>query len=185
MINEIRQDADQRMAKCDTAMGQALRKLRTGRASPSLLEHLMIEYYGTTVTLSQTANIAVEDARTLTVTPWEKGMVSVIEKAIMGANLGFTPVTAGNVIRVPLPVLTEERRRDLAKLVKQEAELGRVAIRNVRRDAMTDLKEALKEKLINEDLERQGAEQVQNVTDKYVAEIDRISEEKQKEIMEF
>ncbi len=185
MINEIRQDADQRMAKCVTAMGQALRKLRTGRASPSLLEHLMIEYYGTTVPLSQTANIAVEDARTLTVTPWEKGMVGVIEKAIMGANLGFTPVTAGNVIRVPLPVLTEERRRDLAKLVKQEAELGRVAIRNVRRDAMTDLKEALKEKLINEDLERQGADQVQNVTDKYVAEIDRISEEKQKEIMEF
>ena len=185
MINEIRQDADQRMAKCVTAMGQALRKLRTGRASPSLLEHLMIEYYGTTVPLSQTANIAVEDARTLTVTPWEKGMVSVIEKAIMGANLGFTPVTAGTVIRVPLPVLTEERRRDLAKLVKQEAELGRVAIRNVRRDAMTDLKDALKEKLINEDLERQGADQVQAVTDKYVAEIDRISEEKQKEIMEF
>ncbi len=185
MINEIRQDADQRMAKCVTAMGQALRKLRTGRASPSLLEHLMIEYYGTTVPLSQTANIAVEDARTLTVTPWEKGMVSVIEKAIMGANLGFTPVTAGTVIRVPLPVLTEERRRDLAKLVKQEAELGRVAIRNVRRDAMTDLKDALKEKLINEDLERQGAEQIQTVTDKYVAEIDRISEEKQKEIMEF
>jgi ribosome recycling factor len=185
VINEIRQDADQRMAKCVTAMGQALRKLRTGRASPSLLEHLMIEYYGTTVPLSQTANIAVEDARTLTVTPWEKGMVGVIEKAIMGANLGYTPVTAGNVIRVPLPVLTEERRRDLAKLVKQEAELGRVAIRNVRRDAMTDLKEALKEKLINEDLERQGADQVQNVTDKYVAEIDRISEEKQKEIMEF
>jgi ribosome recycling factor len=185
VINEIRQDADQRMAKCVTAMGQALRKLRTGRASPTLLEHLMIEYYGTTVPLSQTANIAVEDARTLTVTPWEKGMVNVIEKAIMGANLGFTPVTAGNVIRVPLPVLTEERRRDLAKLVKQEAELGRVAVRNVRRDAMTDLKEALKEKLINEDLERQGAEQIQNVTDKYVAEIDRISEEKQKEIMEF
>ncbi len=185
MINDIRQDADQRMAKCVTAMGQALRKLRTGRASPSLLEHLMIEYYGTTVPLSQTANIAVEDARTLTVTPWEKGMVSVIEKAIMGANLGFTPVTAGTVIRVPLPVLTEERRRDLAKLVKQEAELGRVAIRNVRRDAMTDLKDALKEKLINEDLERQGADQVQTVTDKYVAEIDRISEEKQKEIMEF
>jgi ribosome recycling factor len=112
-------------------------------------------------------------------------MVGVIEKAIMSANLGFTPVTAGTVIRVPLPVLTEERRRDLAKLVKQEAELGRVAIRNVRRDAMTDVKEALKEKLINEDLERQGAQQIQDVTDKYVAEIDRISEEKQKEIMEF
>jgi ribosome recycling factor len=185
VINEIRQDADQRMAKCVTAMGQALRKLRTGRASPSLLEHLIVEYYGTTVPLSQTANISVEDARTLTVTPWEKGMVGVIEKAIMSANLGFTPVTTGNVIRVPLPVLTEERRRDLAKLVKQEAELGRVAIRNVRRDAMTDLKEALKEKLINEDLERQGAQQIQDVTDKYVADVDRISEEKQKEIMEF
>jgi len=166
-------------------MGQALRKLRTGRASPTLLEHLMVEYYGTAVPLSQTANIAVEDARTLTVTPWEKGMVGVIEKAIMGANLGFTPVTAGTVIRVPLPVLTEERRRDLAKLVKQEAELGRVAVRNVRRDAMTDIKEALKEKLINEDLERQAAQQIQDLTDKYVAEIDRISEEKQKEIMEF
>ena len=185
MINEIRQDADQRMAKCVTAMGQALRKLRTGRASPALLEHLIVEYYGTSVPLSQTANISVEDARTLTVTPWEKGMVGVIEKAIMSANLGFTPVTTGTVIRVPLPVLTEERRRDLAKLVKQEAELGRVAIRNVRRDAMTDLKEALKEKLINEDLERQGAQQVQDVTDKYVADVDRISEEKQKEIMEF
>ncbi|MEO8444651.1 MAG: ribosome recycling factor [Gammaproteobacteria bacterium] len=185
MINEIRQDADQRMAKCVTAMGHALRKLRTGRASPALLEHLMIEYYGTNVPLSQTANISVEDARTLTVTPWEKGMVGVIEKAIMGANLGFTPVTAGTVIRVPLPVLTEERRRDLAKLVKQEAELGRVAIRNVRRDAMTDIKEALKEKLINEDLERQSAQQIQELTDKYVAEVDRISEEKQKEIMEF
>lgn len=145
----------------------------------------MVEYYGTTVPLSQTANIAVEDARTLTVTPWEKGMVGVVEKAIMSANLGFTPVTAGTVIRVPLPVLTEERRRDLAKLVKQEAELGRVAVRNVRRDAMTDIKEALKEKLINEDLERQAAQQIQDLTDKYVAEIDRISEEKQKEIMEF
>ncbi len=145
----------------------------------------MIEYYGTNVPLSQTANIAVEDARTLTVTPWEKGMVGVIEKAIMSANLGLTPVTAGTVIRVPLPVLTEERRRDLAKLVKQEAELGRVAVRNVRRDAMTDLKEALKDKLITEDLERQGEQQIQDLTNKHVAEIDRISEEKQKEIMEF
>lgn len=112
-------------------------------------------------------------------------MIGVIEKAIMSANLGFTPVTAGTVIRVPLPVLTEERRRDLAKLVKQEAELGRVAIRNVRRDAMTDLKDALKEKLINEDAERHGAQQIQDVTDKYVAEVDKVSEEKQKEIMDF
>lgn len=185
MINEIRQDADQRMAKCVTAMSHALRKLRTGRANPSLLEHLMVEYYGTNVPLSQTANIAVEDARTLTVTPWEKGMVSVIEKAIMSANLGFTPMSVGTVIRVPLPVLTEERRRDLAKLVKQEAELGRVAIRNVRRDAMTDVKEALKEKVINEDQERQAAQLIQDLTDRHVADIERISSEKQKEIMEF
>lgn len=185
MISEILKDADQRMAKCVTALGQALRKLRTGRAHPSLLEHLIVEYYGTTVPLSQTANIAIEDARTLTVTPWDKGMVGVIEKAIMTANLGFTPVSAGTVIRVPLPVLTEERRRDLAKLVKQEAELARIAVRNVRRDAMTDIKEALKEKVINEDLERQGAQQVQELTDKFVAEIDRMSEEKQKELMEF
>ncbi|MEZ5564375.1 MAG: ribosome recycling factor [Gammaproteobacteria bacterium] len=185
MIEEIHQDTDQRMAKCVTALGQALRKLRTGRAHPSLLEHLMVEYYGTTVPLTQTANIAIEDARTLTVTPWEKGMVATIEKAIMTANLGFTPVTAGTVIRVPLPVLTEERRKDLAKLVKHEAELARVSVRNVRRDAMSDLKEALKEKLITEDSERQATTQIQELTDKHVADIDRISDEKQKEVMEF
>jgi ribosome recycling factor len=185
VLNEIKQDADQRMAKCVTAMTQALRKLRTGRAHPSLLEHIMVEYYGTNVPLSQTANIAVEDSRTLTVTPWEKPMINVIEKAIMSANLGFTPRSAGTTIRVPLPPLTEERRRDLAKLVKQEAETGRVAIRSVRRDALTDLKEACKEKLINEDQERQGSAQIQELTDRHVAEIDRLSEEKQKEIMEF
>ncbi len=185
MIDEIRKDADQRMVKCVTALGQALRKLRTGRAHPSLIEHLMVDYYGSSVPLSQTANIAVEDARTLTVTPWEKGMVAVIEKAIMSANLGFTPRTAGTVIRVPLPPLTEERRRDLARLVKQEAETGRVAVRSVRRDALQDLKEALKEKLINEDQERQAAQQIQDLTDRHSAEIDRICEDKQKEIMEF
>jgi ribosome recycling factor len=166
-------------------MGQGLRKLRTGRAHPSLLEHLMVDYYGTNVPLTQTANVAIEDSRTLTVTPWEKSMVAVIEKAIMSANLGLTPRSAGTVIRVPLPVLTEERRRDLAKMVKQEAEQGRVAIRNVRRDAINDIKELLKDKLINEDQERQGETMIQEVTDKYVAEIEKISDEKQKEIMEF
>ena len=149
MIDEIRKDADQRMAKCVVAMSQGLRKLRTGRAHPSLLEHLTVDYYGTSVPLTQTANVAIEDSRTLTVTPWEKSMVAVIEKAIMSANLGLTPRSAGMVIRVPLPVLTEERRRDLAKLVRQEAEQGRVAIRNVRRDAINDIKELLKDKLIN------------------------------------
>lgn len=185
MINEIRQDAEQRMQKCVAAFGQALRKLRTGRASPSLLEHLQVEYYGTTVPLTQAANVAVEDARTLTVTAWEKGMVAVIEKAIINSNLGLTPRSAGTVIRVPLPPLTEERRRDLAKLVRQEAEQGRVAVRNVRRDALNDLREALKEKLINEDQERQSHQQVQDLTDRFVAEIERMSEDKQKEVMDF
>lgn len=185
MINEIRKDADQRMAKCVVAMAQGLRKLRTGRAHPSLLEHLMVDYYGSSVPLTQTANVAIEDSRTLTVTPWEKSMVAVIEKAIMSANLGLTPRSAGTVIRVPLPVLTEERRRDLAKMVKQEAEQGRVAIRNVRRDAINDIKELLKDKLINEDQERQGETMIQEITDKHVAEIEKISDEKQKEIMEF
>ncbi len=185
MIDEIRKDADQRMAKCVTAMSQGLRKLRTGRAHPSLLEHLTVDYYGTNVPLTQTANVAIEDSRTLTVTPWEKSMVAVIEKAIMSANLGLTPRSAGTVIRVPLPVLTEERRRDLAKMVKQEAEQGRVAIRNVRRDAINDIKELLKDKLINEDQEHQGEAMIQESTDKYVAEIEKVSEDKQKEIMEF
>jgi ribosome recycling factor len=185
VINEIRKDADQRMAKCVVAMSQGLRKLRTGRAHPSLLEHLMVDYYGASVPLTQTANVAIEDARTLTVTPWEKSMVVVIEKAIMSANLGLTPRSAGMVIRVPLPVLTEDRRRDLAKMVRQEAEQGRVAIRNVRRDAINDIKELLKDKLINEDQERQGETMIQELTDRHVAEIEKISDEKQKEIMEF
>ena len=145
----------------------------------------MVDYYGSSVPLTQTANVAIEDSRTLTVTPWEKSMVAVIEKAIMSANLGLTPRSAGTVIRVPLPVLTEERRRDLAKMVKQEAEQGRVAIRNVRRDAINDIKELLKDKVINEDQERQGETMIQEITDKHVAEIEKISDEKQKEIMEF
>lgn len=185
MIDDIKADAEQRMAKSVAALAQALRKLRTGRAHPSLLDHLTVDYYGSSVPLSQTANISIEDGRTLSVTPWEKQMVPVIEKAIMNANLGLTPLTAGTVIRVPLPPLTEERRRDLAKLVKQEAEQGRVAIRNVRRDAMSDLKELVKEKAINEDQERQAHQQIQDLTDRFVAEVDKVSEEKQKEIMDF
>lgn len=185
MINDIKKDAEQRMAKCVAALSQALRKLRTGRAHPSLLEHLTVDYYGSTVPLNQTANITTEDARTLAVTPWEKQMVPVVEKAIINANLGLTPMTAGTVIRVPLPALTEERRRDLARLVKHEAEQGRVAIRNVRRDALNDLKDLLREKEINEDQERQAHQQIQDLTDRFVAEVDRVSEEKQKEIMDF
>lgn len=185
MIDDIRKDAKQRMRKSVEALTVALRKLRTGRAQPSLLDHLTVDYYGSEVPLSQTANIAVEDARTLTVTPWEQKMVPVIEKAIMNSDLGLTPATAGTVIRVPLPALTEERRRDLARLVKQEAENARIAVRNIRRDALHDMKELLKEKEITEDDDHRGQQLIQELTDKYVAEIDGVSEEKQKEIMSF
>lgn len=185
MIDDIRKDADKRMKKCVEALVQAFRKLRTGRAHPSLLEHITVDYYGSEVPLSQTSNIAVEDGRTLTITPWEQKMVGLIEKAIMNSDLGLTPATAGTVIRVPLPALTEERRRDLAKLVKQEAENSRVAIRNVRRDALQDMKELLKEKEITEDEDRRGQQAIQDLTDRHVAEVEKISEEKQKEIMDF
>ena len=185
MIEDIKKDAAQRMHKSVEALGQAMRKLRTGRAQPSLLEHLVVDYYGSDVPLTQTANIAVEDSRTLTVTPWEQKMVAVIEKAIMNSDLGLTPSSAGTVIRVPLPALTEERRKDLAKLVKQEAENARIAVRNIRRDALHDLKELLKEKEITEDEERRGQQLMQEITDKHVADIDKESEEKQKEIMSF
>ncbi len=185
MIEDVKRDAEERMGKCVHALAQALKKLRTGRAHPSLVEHLTVEYYGAQVPLNQVANVAVEDARTLTITPWEKPMVQVIEKAIMHANLGLTPQSAGTVIRIPLPPLTEERRRDLARLVKHEAEQGRIAVRNVRRDVLGDLKDLLKEKLISEDDERHAEQGIQAITDRHVAEIDRVSEEKQKEIIEF
>ena len=185
MIEDIKKDASQRMEKSVAALGQAFKKLRTGRASVSLLDHLTVEYYGAEVPLSQAANIAVEDARTLTVTPWEQSTIPTIEKAIMNSDLGLTPASAGNVIRVPLPVLTEERRRDLVKLVKQEAENSRISVRNIRRDALHDLKELLKEKEITEDDDRRAHQSVQELTDKFIAKIDKESEEKQQEIMDF
>ena len=183
MIADIKKDAEQRMGKAVAAFQQSLKRLRTGRAHTSLLEHIQVDYYGSHVPLSQTANVAVEDARTLSVTPWEQRMVPVIEKAIMNSDLGLTPVTAGIVIRVPLPPLTEERRRDLAKHINREAEQARVAIRNIRRDVMTDLKELLKEREITEDDDRK-AQQISGTDGRYVAQIDQLSEEKQKEIME-
>jgi ribosome recycling factor len=185
VIDDIKKEADQRMDKSVAALSQALRKLRTGRAHAGLLEHLTAEYYGSEVPLNQVANIAVEDARTLTVTPWEQQMIPVIEKAIMNSDLGLTPNTAGNVIRVPLPALTEERRKSLAKLVKQDAENSRISIRNIRRDSLHDLKELLKEKEIAEDDERRGQHEIQGLTDQHIAEVERLSEEKQKEIMDF
>ena len=183
MIADIKKDAEQRMGKAVAAFQQGLKRLRTGRAHTSLLEHIQVDYYGSHVPLSQTANVAVEDARTLSVTPWEHKMVQVIEKAIMNSDLGLTPVTAGIVIRVPLPPLTEERRRDLAKHINREAEQARVAIRSIRRDVMTDLKELLKEREITEDDDRKAQQVIQELTDRYVSQIDHVSDEKQKEIM--
>jgi ribosome recycling factor len=178
MLEDIKKDAAERMAKCVASLKNELKKLRTGRANTSLLEHVRVDYYGSEVPLQQVANVAVEDSRTLTVVPWEKQMVPAIEKAIMKSDLGLNPATAGTVIRVPLPALTEERRRELTKVVRHEGENAKVAIRNVRRDVMHELKEMLKEKLVSEDVDRKAQEEVQKLTDKYVAEVDHVLAEK-------
>ena len=184
MLNEIKKDASSRMAKSVASLRQELTKIRTGRAHTSLLDHITVEYYGSEVPLNQVSNVGVEDSRTLTVTPWEKDMVAKIEKAIMTSDLGLNPATAGTVIRVPLPPLTEERRRDMIRVVRNEAEGGRIAIRNIRRDAIHDIKELLKEKMIGEDDERRAEEEIQTITDKYIAEIDKTLAEKESELME-
>ena len=158
MIEDIKKDAGERMSKSVAALNQELTKIRTGRAHTSLLDHITVEYYGSQVPLNQVSNVNVEDSRTLTVTPWEKEMVPVIEKAIMTSDLGLNPATAGTVIRVPLPPLTEERRKDMIRVVRNEAEGGRIAIRNIRRDAIHDVKDLMKEKMIGEDDERRAAE---------------------------
>ena len=178
-------DAGVRMSKSVAALKSELTKIRTGRAHTSLLDHITVEYYGSQVPLNQAANVGVEDSRTLVVTPWEKDMVQVIEKAIMGSDLGLNPATAGTVIRVPLPALTEERRKDMIRVVRHEAEGGRIAVRNIRRDAMHDVKELLKEKMIGEDEERRAETDIQTITDKYVAEIDDVLAEKEAELMEI
>jgi ribosome recycling factor len=185
VLDEIKKDAAERMSKSVAALKQELTKLRTGRAHTSLLDHITVEYYGSNVPLNQVSNVGVEDSRTLTVTPWEKNMVAVIEKAIMNSDLGLNPASAGMVIRVPLPALTEERRKDMIRVVRHEAEGGRIAIRNVRRDAISDVKDLFKEKMIGEDEERRAEDEVQVITDKYIAEIDRILGEKESELMEI
>jgi ribosome recycling factor len=185
MINDIKKAAEQRMQKGIEALKEEMRRLRTGRAHAGLLEQVMVEYYGTHVPIKQTANISVEDARTLVVTPWEKNVVAAVEKAIINSGLGLNPVTAGQVIRVPLPPMTEERRRDLVKVVRAQAETGRVALRSVRREALGDLKELLKEKMIAEDDERRGQDEIQKLTDRYVATVDSLLKDKEAEIMEF
>jgi ribosome recycling factor len=185
VIEDLKKDANDRMQKSVGALSQALIKLRTGRAHPGLLEQISVSYYGTDTPLNQVANIAVDDGRTLSVTPWEQQLIPEIEKAIQNSVLGLNPVTAGKVIRVPLPDLTEERRKDLARMVKQEAEQARVAVRNIRRDVISDLKALKKEKEITEDDERRSEQKIQQITDKHIADIDKVSEEKQKEIMDF
>jgi len=184
VIEDIRKDAALRMKKSIASLQQDFTKIRTGRAHTSLLDHITVEYYGSEVPLSQVSNINVEDSRTLTVTPWENDMIKPVEKAIMNSDLGLNPATAGNVIRVPLPPLTEERRKDMIRIVRQEAENGRVAIRNIRRDALGDIKDLLKEKMIGEDEERRGEATIQDITDESVAEIDRMLAEKESELME-
>lgn len=183
MINDIQQDASSRMLKSIEALQKAFSKIRTGRAHPSLLDQISVTYYGNDSPLSQVANVSVEDSRTLKVVPWEKGMIQAIEKAIMSSGLGLNPATQGTVIRIPLPALTEERRRDLVKVVKNEAEQGRVAIRNIRRDANAAIKDALKEKLISEDDARQAEDKIQKLTDQYVKEVEKHLEEKEADLL--
>jgi len=183
MLNDIKKDAQTRMAKCVESLRHNLTKLRTGRATPSLVDHLKVSYYGSDMPLSQVAAIAVVDARSLTITPWEKTMVAPIEKAIYASDLGLTPNTAGTVIRINLPPLTEERRRELAKVVHGEGEDAKVAIRNVRRDANQHVKELLKEKKITEDEERRAEEEIQKLTDKAIKDVDEVARAKEQELM--
>jgi ribosome recycling factor len=183
MINDIKKDAATRMAKSVEALSHELAKIRTGRAHPALLDHIMVSYYGSDMPIRQVANVTAEDSRTLAVTPWEKGMVQAIEKAIMQSDLGLNPNTAGTVIRVPMPPLTEERRRDLIKVARHEAEQARVALRNIRRDANAELKDMVKEKMISEDDERRGQDIVQKLTDQYVKEVDEALTAKESDLM--
>ena len=185
MLDEIKKDASSRMSKSVASLQQELTKIRTGRAHTSLLDHITVEYYGSQVPLNQVANVGIEDSRTLVITPWEKDMVQAIEKAIMTSDLGLNPASAGTVIRVPLPALTEERRKDMIRVVRNEAEGGRIAIRNIRRDALHDVKELLKEKMIGEDAERRAEGEIQTITDKHVAEVDKILADKESELMEI
>lgn len=183
MFEDIKKDANERMAKCVANLREHFKRMRTGRANVALLDGLKVEYYGTEVPLSQVANVTVEDARTLVISPWDKAAVTAIEKAIFKSELGLTPNTAGTVIRLALPPMTEERRRELTKVAKHEAESARVAVRSVRRDVLSELKEMVKEKLISEDDERRAHDEIQKLTDHWVAEVDAVLAEKEKDLM--
>lgn len=183
MIDELEEDAIGRMDKSVAALRSNLSRLRTGRAHAGLIDHLSVPYYGADTPLRQVASITVEDPRTLAVSPWEANMVQPIEKAIRESGLGFNPVTAGTVIRVPIPELTEERRRELVRVARHETEMGRVAARNIRRDVLADIKQLVKEKLASEDEERRAGDEVQKITDEHIASMDAMLEEKEQEIM--
>lgn len=185
MINEIKQESEKRMKRSIESLKVDMTKIRTGRANAGILDHVQVDYYGTITALSQVANITVSDSRTLVVTPWEKSMVAAIEKAILTSDLGLNPSTAGSAIRVPMPPLTEERRKELIKVVRNEGEQCRVSIRNIRRDANSQLKDLVKDKSISEDDERRAADVIQKLTDKYVAEVDSVLVEKEKDLMQI
>ena len=183
MLNDVKNNADQKMQKSLEALKANLGKIRTGRAHTGLLDHVMVEYYGSMVAVNQVANVTLGDARTINVQPYEKNMISKVEKAIRDGDLGLNPATNGDVIRVPMPMLTEERRRELIKVVKSEGEEAKVAMRNVRRDANDALKKLVKDKEISEDDERRAQDDIQKLTDKYVAEIDKMLQVKEAEMM--
>ena len=185
MMNEIKQDAEKRMKKTIEALHADMAKIRTGRANVGILDHVQVDYYGTMTPLNQVANITASDSRTILVSPWEKSMVSAIEKAILTSDLGLNPVTVGVAIRVPMPPLTEERRKELIKVVRNEGEQGKVSIRNIRRDANNQLKDLVKNKTISEDEERRAVESIQKITDKYILEVDALLAEKEKDLMEI
>ncbi|MCE0723841.1 MULTISPECIES: ribosome recycling factor [Legionella] len=185
MINEIKQDSEKRMKKTIEALQTDLTKIRTGRANVGLLDHVQVDYYGTMTPLNQVANVSASDSRTILVTPWEKSLVPAIEKAILNSDLGLNPATAGTAIRVPMPPLTEERRKELIKVVRNEGEQGKVSVRNIRRDANNQLKDLVKDKTISEDDERRATEVIQKLTDKYIQEIDALLAEKEKDLMEI
>ena len=183
MIADIKKTAESKMKKSLEALKADLAKVRTGRAHPGILDHVMVDYYGTPTAIPGVANVTLIDARTIGVTPWEKKMAHAVEKAIRDADLGLNPSTTGDIVRVPMPLLTEERRRDLIKIVKGEGENAKVAVRNVRRDANTQLKEMLKKKTIAEDEERRAQEEIQKLTDRHIADIDKALQAKEAELM--
>ena len=185
MIHEIHDDANDRMNKTLASLESDFSKIRAGRAHPSLLEQIHVEYYGTLVPISQVSNITTEDSRTLKVTPWEKEMVGPIEKAVMTSDLGLNPNSIGQVIRIPLPPLTEERRKELARVVRDEAELARIAVRNIRRDAISDYRELLKEKEISEDETHRAEENIQKITDQHIDLIDKSLSDKENSLLEI